>query len=283
MAVKIITDSLADITSDLANELGVTVVPLTVLFGHEAFLDRVTMTTEEFYHRLTTDSVWPTTTQPTPAAFAEIYEKLSQETDEILVVTLSGRLSGTYQSAIGAKNLFKGKSRIEVIDSRQVAMGLGLIIISAARKARAAATLDELGDWVKKAIARSHFIVYFDTLKYLAKGGRIGKAQSLLGSMLSVKPILSVKDGEIVPLTRLRSLSAGMDYLYNFAAGYPDAELVAVENATTPEEADRLAQRLGAIFPKERIFKSAISPVLGVHGGPGAIALTILEAEKKIT
>ena len=281
MTVKIITDSLSDITSDLAKELGVTVVPLTVLFGHETFLDRVTITEDEFYRRLTHDTVWPTTTQPTPAAFAEVYNTLAKETDEILVVTLSSKLSGTYQSALGAKNMVNNKCRIEVIDSQQVAMGLGLIIISASRKAKQGAKLDELVDWVKKAMSRTHFVVYFDTLKYLAKGGRIGKAQGLLGAMLSVKPILTVKEGEMAPLTRLRSLSAGMDYLYNFAKGYPDAELLAVEHATTPEEADRLADRLASIFPRERIFKSVISPVLGVHGGPGAIALTVLEVEKK--
>ena len=281
MTVKIITDSLSDITADLGKELGVTVVPLTVLFGHEAFLDRVTMTTEEFYRRLASDSVWPTTTQPTPAAFAEVYNNLSKETDEILVVTLSGKMSGTYQSALGAKNLFSGKCRIEIIDSQLVAMSLGLIVISASRKAKAGAKLDELVPWVKKAMPRSHFVVYFDTLKYLAKGGRIGKAQSLLGAMLSVKPILTVKDGEMAPLTRLRSLSAGLDYLYNFAAGHKGAELIAVEHATTPDEADRLAERLRSVFPKERIFKSVISPVLGVHGGPGAMAVTVLEAETK--
>ncbi len=281
MTVKIITDSLSDITSDLAKELGVTVVPLTVLFGHETFLDRVTITTDEFYHRLANDAVWPTSTQPTPAAFVEVYNTLAKETDEILVITLSGKMSGTYQSALGAKNMFKGKCRIEIIDSQQVAMGFGLIVISAARKAQSGAKLDELVDWVKKAMSRSHLVIYFDTLKYLAKGGRIGKAQGLLGAMLSVKPILTVKDGEIAPLTRLRSLSAGLDYLYNFAKGYPDAELMAVEYATTPDEADRLVNRLASVFPRERIFKSAISPVVGVHGGPGAMAVTVLEAEKK--
>ncbi len=280
MTVKIVTDSLSDITSDLAKELGVTVVPLTVLFGHETFLDRVTMTTEEFYRRLANDTVWPTTTQPTPAAFLEVYNSLAKETDEILVITLSGKMSGTYQSALGAKNMFNGKCRIEIIDSQLVAMGLGLIVISTARKAEAGAKLDELVDSVKKAMPRSHFVVYFDTLKYLAKGGRIGKAQGLLGAILSVKPILTTKDGEMAPLTRLRSLPAGLDYLYNFAKGYPDAELVAVEHATTPDEADRLADRLSSTFPKERIFKSVISPVLGVHGGPGAMAVTILEAER---
>lgn len=281
MAVKIITDSLSDITSDLAKELGVTVVPLTVLFGHETFLDRVTMTTEEFYRRLAEGTIWPTTTQPTPTAFLEVYNNLAKETDEILVVTLSSKLSGTYQSAQGAKNMFTGKCRIEIIDSRLVAMSLGLVVISTARKAKAGAKLDELVDSVRKAMARAHFVVYFDTLKYLAKGGRIGKAQSLLGAMLSVKPVLTIKEGEMAPLTRVRSLAAGMDYLYNSVIAYPDAELVAVEYATTPDEADRLVKRLSAVIPKERIFTSVISPVLGVYGGPGAMAVTVLEAEKK--
>ncbi len=281
MTVKIITDSLSDITSDIAEELGITVVPLTVLFGHETFLDRVTMTTDEFYDKLTSGSVWPTTTQPTPAAFVEVYNELAKETDEVLVVTLSSKLSGTYQSALGAKGMVEGKCRIEIIDSQLVAMGLGLVVLSAARKAQTGANLDELVDLVRKAMPRSHFVVYFDTLKYLAKGGRIGKAQGLLGALLSIKPILTVKEGEIAPLTRMRSLSSGMDYLYNFVAGISEIEGLAVEHATTPDEADRLVQRLGSLFPEKSIVKSTISPVLGVHGGPGAIAVTVLEAEKK--
>ncbi len=281
MTVGIVTDSLSDITSDIAEGLGITVVPLTVLFGHETFLDRVTISTDEFYYRLTHDSIWPTTTQPTPANFADTYNKLAEETDEILVVTLSAKLSGTYESALSAKKLVKKKCRIEVIDSKTVAMGLGLIVISAAKANQAGAKLDELTELVRKAMKRSHFIVYFDTLKYLAKGGRIGKAKGLLGSILSVKQILTVKDGEMTPLTRFRSIAAGMDYLHNFVAGFPNIEEMAVEHTTTPEEADKLAERLGSVFPKKRIYRSTVSPVLGVHGGPGAIAVTVLEAEKK--
>jgi DegV family protein with EDD domain len=280
MAVKIITDSLSDITSNMAKELGITVVPLTVLFGHESFLDRVTISTDEFYHRLIHGSVWPTTTQPTPAAFLEVYNKLAEETDEILVITLSSKLSGTYQSAMGAKGMFEKKCRIEVIDSETVAMGLGLIVISAAKKAQAGADLDELVETVRRAIPRSHFIVYFDTLTYLAKGGRIGKATELLGSVLSIKQILTVKDGEMAPLTRKRSLTAGMDYLFTFVTGFNNIEELAVEYTTTPDEADKLVERLGSVYPKENIYRSTVSPVLGTHGGPGAIAVTVLEAEK---
>jgi DegV family protein with EDD domain len=279
--VKIVTDSLSDITSDIAQGLGITVVPLTVFFGQESFLDRVTMSTDEFYHRLTHDTIWPTTTQPPPGVFAEVYNKLAEETDEILVITLSSKLSGTYESALSARKLVEKECRIEVIDSLTVAMGLGLIVIAAAKAAQAGANLGEIVDLVRRAMPQSHFIVYFDTLKYLAKGGRIGKAKGLLGAMLSIKQILTVKDGEMSPLTRLRSRTAGMDYLYNFVAGFPRIEELAVEHATTPDEADRLVERLSSVFPKERIYRSTVSPVLGTYGGPGAMAVTVLEAEKK--
>jgi DegV family protein with EDD domain len=279
MAIKIITDSLSDITSDLAEEFGITVVPLTVLFGHEQYLDRVTITTDEFYTRLINNSVWPTTTQPTPKAFAEVYDGLLGETDEILVINASSKLSGTYQSAVGAKELTEKKGRIEVIDSETVAMGLGLIVITAAMKAGEGAGMDDLIKYVKSAINRSHFVVYFDTLAYLAKGGRIGKAKELMGSVLSIKQILTVKDGEMAPLARKRSLAAGMDYLYNHVGSFKKIDALAVEHTTTQDEADKLANRVKSVEPDKRIYRSTVSPVLGVHGGPGAIAVTVLEAE----
>ena len=281
MAVKIVTDSLSDITDDLAQELGITVVPLTVFFGHESFLDRVTITTDEFYHRLVYGTVWPTTTQPPPGDFINVYNKLAKETDEILVVTLSSKLRGTYQSALQARDMMEGKCRIEIIDSLKVAMSLGLIVISAAKAAQAGANLDEVADLVRKAMPRSHLIAYFDTLKYLAKGGRIGKAQGLLGALLSIKPILTVKDGEMSPVTKLRSRAAGMEYLYNFVAGFSKVEGLAVEHATTPDDADKLVERLSSVFPKERIYRSTISPVVGTHAGPDALAVSVLEAERK--
>ncbi len=279
MAVKIVTDSLSDITSDVAQGLGITVVPLTVSFGKESFLDRVTMTTDEFYYKLTHDPNWPITTQPPPGDFINIYNKLAEETDEILVVTLSSKLSGTYQSALQAQSMMEKKCRIEVIDSLAVAMGLGLIVIAAAKAAQAGASLNEIADLVRRAMPRSHLFAFFDTLKYLAKGGRIGKAQGLVGALLSVKPILTVKDGEMSPLTRVRSRAAGLDYLYNSVAGISHIEELAVEHATTPDDADRLVERLSSVFPKERIYRSTLSPVVGTYAGPGAMAVTFLEAE----
>jgi len=281
MTVKIVTDSLSDITSDLAGELGVTVVPLYVRFGETVYKDRVEITAEEFYRRLVSTPALPSTTQPTPNDFFQVYDALAKETDEILVIVVSSKLSGTYQSATQAKEMMKGKCRIEIVDSLSVAMGMGLIVIAAVNAVKAGANLDEAADLARRCVPRSHLIAYFDTLKYLAKGGRIGKASGLLGSLLSVKPILTTKDGEMSPLTRVRSLNAGLDYLYSVAANCPNIEGLAVEHATTPDDADKLVERLGAIYPKERIYRAVISPVVGTHAGPNALALTVLEGEKK--
>ena len=280
MAVKIITDSLSDITGDLIKELGITVVPVYVRFGEEVFRDRVEMTTEQFYYRLVHGNVFPTTTQPSPNDFLDVYERLAKETDEILVINLSSKLSGTYQSALQAKQMMTGKCRIEVIDTETVIMGLGLIVISAVKAARAGANLDELAKLVRGAIPRSHAVMFFDTLKYMAKGGRIGRAKSFLGSILSVKPVLTMRDGEVSPVTRVRSRTAGMDYLYNFVAGFPKIEGLAVEHATTPDEADELVERLGSIFPKEQIYKATVSPVIGTYVGPHVLSVSVLEADQ---
>ncbi len=280
MTVKIVTDTLSDITADLASQLGITVIPLYVRFGETIYRDRIDITSEDFYRRLVNEPKLPSTTQPSPNDFLEVYKKLAEETDEILVISISSKMSGTFQSANQAKELLKGKVKIEVIDSLQVAMALGLIAITASNVAKTGANLAKTAEAARSALSRIHLVAYFDTLKYLAKGGRIGKASGLVGSLLSVKPILTTREGEMAPLTRVRSLSAGLDYLYNFTAGYSKLEGLAVEHATTTVEADKLVGRLGAIYPKEKIYRSVISPVIGTYSGPGAIALTVLEAEK---
>jgi DegV family protein with EDD domain len=282
MAVRIVTDSLSDLTKEHIADLAITVIPLTVLFGHETFLDRVTITTEEFYRRLIAGPTLPTSTQPAPVDFANAYDKLAAETNEILAITLSSKLSGTYQSAKAGVDLMKSKRcRVEVIDSRTVAGGLGLVVLSATEQAKKGMNLDKLVEFTHKALKRSHIIIYFDTLKYLAKGGRIGKAAGLLGSVLSFKPILTVKDGEMSPVTRLRSRAAGLEYMHNFITGFKNIESVSIEHSTDTEGADTLAKRFSETHPKIPVMRSAVSPVLGVYGGPNAIAVTVLEAEGK--
>jgi DegV family protein with EDD domain len=273
MAVKIVTDTLSDMTHDLATKLGISVVPLYVRFGDKVFKDRVEMTTDEFYYRLQHDPNWPSTTQPTPNDFFDVFNKLADETDEILCIDLSHKLSGTYESACAAKRMMTKKCRIEVIDSMTVVMGLGTLVIDAAKAAQEGAKMDDLIARVRRNMDRSHAVMYFDTLKYLAKGGRIGRAQGLLGSLLSVKPILLMHEGEVAPLTRVRSRQAGLDYLYNFVKSLRNINELAVEYATTPEDAKELMERLNDFFPKERIVLSTVSPVIGTYTGPHVICV----------
>jgi DegV family protein with EDD domain len=277
MTVKIVTDTLSDIPDDIANELGITLIPLTVSFGLESFLDRVEITSEEFYERLVRESKLPTTTQPPPVTFANVYKKLSEETDQILVITLSSKLSGTYQSAINAKNMVDTNCRIEILDSQKIIMSFGLAVMAAAKMANAGAGMDEIIEKTKVRLEKSQLVAYFDTLKYLSRGGRIGKAQGFVGSLLSVKPILTIKDGEMAPLTRVRSRAAGIDYLYNAVATTENIESIGVEYCTTPEDAEMLIERISAIVPRQNIYKSIVCPVVGTYAGPRAIAVSIMQ------
>jgi len=280
MTVKIVTDSTSDIPASLALELGITVVPHMVFFGRESFLDRVDITTDEFYRRLTLENIYPTTTQPAPGVFADVYQKLLKGNDEILAIVLSSKLSGTFRSAVNAVGMVEGKNRIEVIDSSLTTMSLGLTVISAAKIAsQKGATLEDVSRVVKAKLPHANTIMAFDTLKFLAKGGRIGKAQGLLGSLLAVKPVLTLKDGEVAPMTRLRSMAKAADYLYNHIARVSHVEALAVEYATTPNEADVLVARLGAIYPVDSIYKSVVSPVLGTYTGPNVLAVSFIESK----
>ncbi|ACZ62164.1 DegV family protein [Dehalococcoides mccartyi] len=277
MTVKIVTDSTSDISQKLAVELGITVVPLTVSFDNEHFKDGLSITPDQFFSRLTSQNIFPTTTQPSPGIFLETFEKLCEETDEILVITLSSKLSGTYSSAKNAAEMIHGRCQVEVIDSEKVIMGTGLLTIYAAELAKTGLNLKELSQTIRQKMADCHPIMYFDTLTYLHKGGRMGKAQSLVGSLLSIKPILKMEDGIICPLSKVRSRRAGIDYLYKFITAFPKIKYLAVEHATSPEDADELVSKLGEILPKVKIYRSQIGPVVGAYTGANAVAVTVLE------
>lgn len=276
MTVKIITDSLGDIPSNVAKKLGITVIPINVIFGTEVFRDGVDLTTEQFYDKLIRSKIFPATTIPPLSTYIELFNKAAKETDEILVITISSKLSNTYEASLQAVELMERKCRVEVIDSQRAVMAQGLIVISAAKAAQTGAGLDEVVDITQRNILRTEVRMVFDTLEYLKRGGRIGKAQTFVGSMLRLHPILGIRDGEVYPFTRERSRAKATDYLYNFAVSFSHIEAMAVEDATTPDEADRLVERLGSKFPKEHIYRSKISPVIGAHVGPHVLAVSVL-------
>jgi DegV family protein with EDD domain len=276
MAVRVVTDSVADLPPQVAQELGITVVPLNVRFGAEVYRDGIDLTTEQFYERLKNSKTLPVTSVPTPAAYAEVYNKLAEETDEILVVAVSGKLSGTYAVALQSVGLLKRKCRVEVLDSRWAVMAQGFIAITATRAAQAGASLGEVLAIARRNMSRVDFRGAFDTLEYLKRGGRIGKAQALLGSMLKVNPIIGLRDGEVFPMGRERSRAKAIDHLYHFALSFTRVEGIAVEYAVDVEEVERLIKRLSAKFPKEIIYRSRPGPAIGTHTGPGLIVVSVL-------
>jgi DegV family protein with EDD domain len=276
MTVKIVTDSVSDIPPHIAEELGITVVPLHVRFGTEVYLDGIDLTADEFFERIQHSEALPVSSVPSPGAFAEVYDKLAEETNEILVLSLTSKLSGTHDVAIQSIGLMKKDCRVEVIDTKSAAMALGLLVITAARLAQTGANFDEVKDDVYRNIPRVEMRATFDTLEYLKRGGRIGKAQSLLGSILKINPIIGLQDGEVVPISRERSRVKALESLFNFASSYSKIEEIAVEYATAVDEAEILIERLGSIFPGERIFRSKATPVIGTHTGPGLLVLSVL-------
>jgi DegV family protein with EDD domain len=276
VTVRIITDSVADLPPGVAKELGITVVPLYLHFGTETYRDGIDLTTEQFFDKLEHSRVLPTTAAPAPGTFAEVYDKLAEETDEILAIIVSPKVSATYEAAVQGEKLRKSQCRLEVIDSRRGIIGEGLLVISVAKAARAGASFDELVALTHRNIPRVDMRIAFDTLEYLRRGGRIGRAQAFLGSMLRVNPILTLADSGVEPVARERSRSKAIDHLYNFATGYSHIEEMAVEDANTPDEAEALAERLGSKFPKERIYRAKLSPVVATHVGPGGINLAVL-------
>ncbi|MDM7998583.1 MAG: DegV family protein [Dehalococcoidia bacterium] len=280
MAVKVVTDSVADLPPEVARELGITVVPILVRFGEKVYRDNVDLTTEQFYERLKQGKTVPVTSVPPPATFAETYDRLAAETDEILAVIISSRLSGTYEVALQSVGLMKSKCRVEVLDSRWGAMTEGFIAIEAARAAMAGAKLDEVVEVARKTMSRVDLLCTFDSLEYLRRGGRIGNGQALLGSLLKVNPILTLRDGKAEPVARPRSRAKAMERLYGFVMGYRSVDELAVEEAACPDDAEALVKRLRAAFPNVRIHRSKLTPAIGTHTGPGTLMVAVLGDKK---
>jgi len=282
MTVKIVTDSTSDLSPELVQQLGIIVVPVYLRFGDEVYRDGVVISQDEFYQKLVESPVHPSTTQPTPADFADVYSKLSRETDEIISIQITSKLSGTYNSALQGRELVTGSCRIEVVDSLSGSMGLGLVAMAAARLAEAGESLEGVMDEIRQAIPQIRLLGLLDTLKYLLRGGRIGKAKALLGSVLNVKPLITMRDGEIVPAGQARTRSKGIERLFDFVKIALNIQELAIVHSTTPDEAGSLKERIASIFDKRHIHIARLGPALGVHFGPGTLILALREKVSSI-
>ena len=270
--VKVVTDSLSDIPPALVQELDITVVPLLVRFGGDVYRDRVDLTMAEFHKKLTATTTLPSTSQPAVGVFEETYSTLAKGTDEIFSVHVIGALSGTFNSAAAAAhNIAQAATR--VVDSQSVSMGLGWLAILAARAAKEGKNLDQIDRLVADSLRRVHIIAMLDTLEYAQRGGRLGKGAALAGSLLNVKPILSITDGEVVPVEKPRTQQRALERIVDIAFASGPIQEIAVIHAAAPEQAEQLREMLSKTLVEADIVVAETGPVLSAHTGPGAVGV----------
>ncbi|MCX5994770.1 MAG: DegV family protein [Chloroflexi bacterium] len=279
MTVKVVTDSTSDIPPNLAQDLNITVVPIYVIFGQKVYRDRVDIFEDEFYHKLGFGSVYPTTSVPSPQDFADAYNKLAQETDEIISIHITSKLSGTYNSALLGTQLVNKKCRIEVVDSMSMSMGLGLSVIAAAREALAGSNLEQVTALVRQTILQVHTLILADTLKYAVRGGRVSKTYGLLGTVLRVRALLGMRDGDLFLAGLARTRAKALERMYEFAKSFPKVQEIALAYTTEYNDVKTLAERLKPVFPETTIYIARVGPAIGTYGGPGGMGIGVREQE----
>lgn len=276
--VKIVTDSTADIPPALLRELDIEVVPLYVNFGEETYRAGVDLTNEQFYRLLHESSTPPTTTAPPTIVFEQTYRRLAQQHDAIVSIHISSHLSTAYKAAAQARErLPVSLARIDVVDSHSASMGMGLTVLAAARMAREGVPVDEIVREVHHRVQHTHSVFFVDTIEHLDRSGRVSMASNLLSSMSRIKPLLLIDEGHIVPYERTRTRAKAIDGLYTFIEDFPNVHEIAVMYSTTPEDVDKLLDKLMLIFPRENVLCAEYGPALGTHLGPGAMGVAAYE------
>jgi len=272
--IAIVTDSSAYLPADLVERYGIHVMPLKVAFGQTVYRDCVDITEEEFYHKLAQAQELPITSQPSAGEFLAFYQEVARQAQGIVSIHLSGALSGTYNSAMAARDMLPDVP-IEVVDSRSTSMGQGFLVLAAARAAAEDKSLAEIAALTRDLVPRLNVIFVLDTLKYLQRGGRIGGAQALMGSMLAIKPLLYLHEGRVEPLEKVRSKGKAVQRLVEIMAerlqGRPAH--IAILHSAIPQEAEALRAEIAARFPCRELLLCGVSPVIGTHTGPGCLGL----------
>jgi DegV family protein with EDD domain len=276
--VAIVTDSTADLVPELVVQHAVTVVPLTVNLDGRSYLDGVDITAAEFYQKLERSSVHPTTSQPSPGQFKEAYERLLADHEEIVSIHISPKLSGTMASAQQAAQML-GNERVHVVDSQFASMPMAALTLVAARCASLGGSAGEVIDAVTRVREATRCFFAVSTLEYLRRGGRIGAAGALLGSVLQIKPILAIEDGQVVPLERVRTHERALHRLVELvqAVDRKGGLCLVIGHAAAEPAAQALAERLDAIA--ETLVIQPLGPVVGAHAGPGTVGVAVYPAE----
>ena len=281
MTVKIVTDSTADLPKEMVNELGISIIQNYVIFGDKISQESTEITSEEFYQRLVQNPVHPTTAAASPYDFERVYETLAEETNEIISIQASSKITSIYNNALMAKRLVEDekKCKIIVIDSLWTVMAMGLLVISAARLAKEGKNLSEIQSSIEENIPRIHFLAVLDTLTYISKGGRAGKAviriAQAASNVLDVKPMITFKNGEISFVDVVKTKKK-QEKIISFVKGFSNIKEIALEYSTNKEEVERIGEEISSLLPEVPLYFSMTSPALGVHAGPGCLAVSLI-------
>lgn len=275
--VRVVTDSTADLTEEQQQRAGIAVVPLQVRFGDQVFLDHVELTGDQFFDRLKAASQLPKTSQPPVGAFEEVFRKIREAGDDVVAVLISSKVSGTVGAAeMAAKAV--GADHIEVIDSLTTSMALGFLAIEAARMAKDGADKKAVADRVRSLIPKARVLAAIDTLTYLERGGRIGRARALMGSLLHFKPLITLQDGEVAPLGRARGRVQAIDKLVELLNRDGKLSHLAVLHGGARSDAEKLRDRVAGGYPGLEIPLAETGAVIGTYTGPGVIGFVYLIA-----
>ena len=277
MTIRIVTDSSCDLPTDLVQQYGITVLPCYVVVDDQTFKDGLEIQADEFYRRLQADGRTPTTAQPTPSDFHEVYSDLIDQGDQIISIHVSSKLSGTLNSAEQAKASLDDSSAVETIDSHLASIPLGLVVLDAAVLASEEQDLHEVAAKIRQTLGLHHGLFALDTLEYLHKGGRIGKARAFMGSVLHVKPILRLQNGEAYPVERPRTRERAMRRLVQLTQELAPVKRLAVIHSTDANRMAELKQSLTGILPVDQIIESRFGSTLGTYIGPDALGVAITQ------
>jgi len=276
--VRVVTDSACDLTVEVAAERGITVVPLTIRFGDEELLDRRDLSPDEFWRRCKGTATLPETAAPSPGSFHAAFEQARDEgADGVLCITLSSGVSATYQSALAGAEAMGEGFPISVVDSRTLTMGQGLLVLAASDAAAGGASLTELVAQVEDQIPRMRVYGALDTLEHLQKGGRVGSTSALIGSLLSIKPVLAVKDGIVAEESKQRTRGRSLDYLANKTKADAPLEWRARCDGAAPD-LDAMLGRLAGVEVEHDLVVTTLGPVVGTHAGPGTVGVCYMLA-----
>ena len=282
MAIRLVTDSTSDLPAELAQRWHITVIPCYVVEGDVTYRDGVDLSHDQFYRRLTSGSSLPTTAQPSIADFRQVYEELLGQGHQIVSQHVSGKLSGTLNSAEQAKASLAEASPaeavpIEIVDSRLASIPLGLTVVAAAEQSEQVESYQQVAENVRRDLPLTHAFFLLDTLEYLQKGGRIGRAQAFLGSMLSVKPILKLQDGEAHPVERPRTWDRGVRRMGELVRELAPVRQLAVTHSTDPDRAAHMREQLSDLLPPDQIISARFGPTLGTYLGPNALGVALTQ------